>query len=143
MKFSILLLLSVIFSVSYCYTYKTNQGIIILNDTNLDIAKRSWNHLLVNFDGGCKWCIQFRAYYLDAYKEAKALPQTYTSRFCQMDLKTNPQSKALYKIEHHPTQLLFVRFDPKSPYKYTGTKNKTKLLAWLKQKLADVRKAGY
>jgi len=141
MKLSILLVLSIIFSVSYCYTFRTSQGIVVTNDTNLDIAKRSWRRLLVNFDGGCKWCLQFRPYYVDAYKEAKA--QAYDVRFAQLDLKTNPKSKAQYNITGHPWQLLFVRNDPKSPYKFTGTKNKTKLLAWLKQKLADAKAKGY
>ena len=143
MKFSILLLFSVLFAISSCQTthkFYTNQGIIITNDENLDLARRAWNHLLVNFDAGCKWCLNFRPFYLAAYKEAKA--QKYDATFAQLDLKKNPLTKAKYNIVNHPTQLFFVRFDSKSPYKYSGTKNKTKLLAWLKAKIAEVKKRG-
>jgi len=141
MKLSILLIFTTIFAISSCYKFSINQGIIITTDVNLDLARRAWNRLLVNFDAGCKWCLNFRPYYLAAYKEAKT--QKYAATFAQLDLKKNPNTKAKYKIVNHPTQLLFVRFDPKSPYKYSGTKNKTKLLAWLKQKLAEVKKRGY
>ena len=141
MKISLLLLISGLFVVSYCATFNTNQGIVITTDASLDLAKRAWRHLLVNFDAGCPWCRNFRPFYLAAYKQAKV--SKYDATFAQLDLKTNLQTKTKYLIAHHPTQLLFVRFDPGSPYEYKGTKNMTGLLAWLKQKLAEVKKKGY
>jgi len=141
MKISHILVFSALFALSYCMTFNTNQGIIITNDATLDSAKRAWKHLLVNFDAGCRWCLAFRPFYLGAYKQAKA--NKYDATFAQLDLKKNPLSKAKYKVEHHPTQLFFVRFDPKSPYQYKGTKNKDGLLTWLRQRIAAAKAKGY
>ena len=141
MKISPLVLFSIFFVVSYCYDYDTNEGIIILNDTNFDIALDYYDHLLVNFDRGCKWCRIFRPYYLGAYNES--LIENMNVTYAQLDLNTNLLIKERYEIEHHPTQLLFVKSDPYSPYRFTRTKNKDKLLAWLRETLAYIEEKGY
>jgi len=142
MKFLHILLTCLFVAVLYCDdTFEYNEGIIITDDSNFEIARQTYKRLLVNFDGGCKWCRNFRPSYLAACKQGT--DEGYEVKFAQLDLKSNPKTQTKYNVTGHPKQWLFVLNDRRSPYKYPGSKNKDKLLAWLKQKIEDVKARGY
>ena len=121
--------------------YYLINGSVLLNDTNFDQAKLDFRHLLVDFDYGCHWCLNFRPYYNEARKAAAEAGLNVT--FAWMNIKKNPLTKAKYNITHHPTQMLFIRKYAKSPLTYGGTKNTKNLLAWLNVQLPAIQKLGY
>ncbi len=122
-------------------TYNLLNGSVIITDANINQARLDFGHLLVNFDAGCRWCLQFRTFYNMARKSAAAAGLKVT--FGWMDLKKNPLTKAKYNITRHPTQMLFIRKYPKSPLTYGGVKNAKDLLAWLNVQLPAIQRLGY
>ncbi len=133
--------LVVLLSIADARVYTTINGSLLLNDTSLDYAKTDWKYLIVDFDKGCHWCLNFRSYWKTARTDIKA--EGLGVAFGWVNLNKNPETQEKYNITHHPTQLFFIKNYAKSPLKYTGTKNAKDLEAWIRTKLAYVQALGY
>jgi protein disulfide-isomerase A1 len=129
-----------ILTLLFLFTINANcleeEGVIVLKESNFDVAISDYKYLLVEFYAPwCGHCKQLAPEYAKAAQALKEANSKY--RLAKVDCTVESNLATRFDIKGYPTLKYFVRGEPSD---YTGGRTGDEIVSWLKKSVSQKKK---
>ena len=114
-----------------------DEGVLVLKESNFDIARKRFDYLLVEFYA--PWCGHCKTLAPEYAKAAQKLLQEDSSvHLAKVDATTEPALSDRFSITGYPSIKLFTSTNPDTVIEYNGGRTADEIMEWLKRRTGPV-----